>query len=127
MAKESSKGGKQEVKPAKKQAMYDEEGADIQLAECSKGCGRQFNVEVLPKHEKVCEKVFQSKRKAFNAAAQRAPEVEDFKQPPPPPPVASKAKKTPPPAKEKIPKWKLESVAFRAGIKAGRGEELTAE
>lgn len=127
MAKENSKGGNtREVKPAKKMASYDEEQpGDIELVECSKGCGRQFNSEVIAKHEKVCEKVFQSKRKAFNAAAQRQPDVEDFKQPPPPPPPASKpekSKKTPPPAKEgKVPKWKLESAAFRAGLKAGRG------
>jgi hypothetical protein len=43
--------------------------------ECSKGCGRQFNPDVIEKHEKVCEKVFQSKRKACKAAAQRAPEA----------------------------------------------------
>lgn len=51
------------------------------------GCGRQFNVNTIAKHEKVCLKVFQSKRKVFNTAAQRQPDVEgDFKIPPPPPP-----------------------------------------
>jgi hypothetical protein len=47
MAKEGSKGGAsntREVKPAKKMASYEEEAGDIQLVECSKGCGRQFNV-----------------------------------------------------------------------------------
>lgn len=71
---------------------------------CSKGCGRQFNPNVLMKHEKVCEKVFQSKRKAFNSAAFRQPDdVEGIKQPPPPPPEPPKQanKKA-----EKIPKWK---------------------
>ncbi|MCB0370647.1 MAG: C2HC-type zinc finger protein [Bdellovibrionales bacterium] len=53
--------------------------------ECSKGCGRQFNINVIAKHEKVCEKVFQSKRKAFNSAAHRQLDVEGFKAPPPPP------------------------------------------
>jgi hypothetical protein len=42
MAKEGSKGPSKEVKPAKKMASYEEE-ADIELVECSKGCGRQFN------------------------------------------------------------------------------------
>lgn len=95
---------------------------------CSKGCGRQFNVTIIQKHEKVCEKVFQSKRKVFNSAAHRQPDVEDFKQPPPLPikeekPKAAKNTKQ----EEKIPKWKLQSAAFRAGLKQGRGQALTQE
>ena len=42
-----------------------------ELLECSKGCGRHFNSNVIAKHEKICEKVFQQKRKVFNMAAQR--------------------------------------------------------
>ncbi len=38
---------------------------------CSKGCGRKFAPDRLKKHEKVCVKVFQKKRKAFNAADAR--------------------------------------------------------
>jgi hypothetical protein len=86
---------------------------------CSKGCGRQFNPNVLSKHEKVCEKVFQSKRKAFNSAEFRKPDSEEgiIKQlPPPPDPPKAASKKA-----DKIPKWKKDSAAFRAGIKAGRG------
>jgi hypothetical protein len=37
------------------------------------GCGRNFNPETLAKHEKICHKVFQSKRKAFDSAAFRQP------------------------------------------------------
>ncbi|CAM6002279.1 unnamed protein product [Sphagnum balticum] len=44
-----------------------------------------FNTQAIQKHEKICEKVFQSKRKAFDSSAHRQPEVEDFK-----PPVVSK-------------------------------------
>jgi len=86
------------------------------------GCGRQFNVLTVAKHEKVCQKVFQSKRKAFNSAARRAPEVEDFKAPPSIPQREEKIKNTKQkPKEEKVPKWKLQSAAFRAGLKAGRG------
>jgi hypothetical protein len=56
------------------------------------GCGRQFNVLTVAKHEKICQKVFQSKRKAFNSAAHRAPEVEGFKAPPPMPQIEEKTK-----------------------------------
>lgn len=133
MAKENSKNPPAaQSRPAAKKAPSYEEAEEVELVPCSKGCGRNFNPDVLPKHEKVCEKVFQSKRKAFNSAAFRQPEVEDFKQPPPPPPPPAKAegkKKQPEKAEkaEKIPKWKQQSAAFRAGLKAGRGEQLTAE
>ena len=56
---------------------------DGELFECSKGCGRQFNSNVIAKHEKICEKVFQQKRKVFNTAAQRQIENEGgFDKPP---------------------------------------------
>ena len=41
-----------------------------------------FNTKAIVKHEKVCQKVFQSKRKAFDSSAHRAPEVEGFNKPP---------------------------------------------
>ena len=66
-----------------KPSQIPEDDDEIELVECSKGCGRQFSTQVIDKHEKVCEKVFQSKRKAFNSAAHRQPDVEDFKAPPP--------------------------------------------
>lgn len=34
---------------------------------CS-SCGRKFNSTAISKHEKICYKVFQQKRKAFNVA-----------------------------------------------------------
>lgn len=37
-----------------------------------------FSVQAIEKHEKICQKVFQSKRKAFDSAAHRAPESEGF-------------------------------------------------
>lgn len=47
-------------------------GSD-QRQECHT-CGRKFNPAALAKHAKVCTKVFATKRKAFNAAANRIPE-----------------------------------------------------
>ena len=47
-------------------------GRDVRQ-ECST-CGRKFNPAALAKHAKVCSKVFASKRKTFNAAANRVPE-----------------------------------------------------
>jgi hypothetical protein len=44
------------------------------LVECSEGCGRKFKEDVLEKHEKICRKVFQDKRKVFDSAAMRKQE-----------------------------------------------------
>ena len=41
-----------------------------QLIQCST-CERKFNQKALERHEKICVKVFQQKRKAFNVAEQR--------------------------------------------------------
>jgi hypothetical protein len=38
---------------------------------CRQGCGRKFNPDSVGKHEKICKKVFQGKRKEFNAQEQR--------------------------------------------------------
>jgi hypothetical protein len=38
---------------------------------CRQGCGRKFNPESIRKHEGVCRKVFQKKRKEFNAQEHR--------------------------------------------------------
>jgi len=49
----------------------DDDDDEGELIECREGCGRRFKPKALEKHEKVCRKVFQSKRKAFNTAEQR--------------------------------------------------------
>ena len=49
----------------------DEYGDNVELQQCRMGCGRMFNPDTLAKHEKICQKVFQSKRKAFDSAAHR--------------------------------------------------------
>ena len=111
--------------------MYDDEAGDNgELVECSMGCGRMFNANVLAKHEKVCQKVFQSKRKAFNSAAHRAPEVEGFDKPPMKAMNATKVDKQAPNKKEekgKIPKWKQQSMALRAGMKHAKNEPVSEE
>lgn len=95
--------------------------------ECPEGCGRKFNEEALEKHVKICKKVFQTKRKEFDSAAMRQPEDENgYVQKP------SKNKKQPPKSNaaagnDKKSKWRAQSEAFRAGIRAGKGEELSAE
>lgn len=40
-------------------------GGETQLHECG-SCGRRFNEEAIDKHERICNKVFQQKRKEFN-------------------------------------------------------------
>lgn len=67
--------------------------------------------------------MFQSKRKAFNSAYHRLPEAEGFI---PPPQITNKIEDKPK-KKNEIPKWKLQSAAFRAGIKLGKNKPLTKE
>lgn len=92
----------------------------MELIKC-RHCGRMFGEKAIDKHEGVCLKVFQQKRKAFNSAAQRGPEVEIE--------LASTKNNTKKPvAKSKIgvqkeeaiggmPKWKIQSLQFRASLK----------
>ena len=46
---------------------------------CRQGCGRKFNPDSISKHQKVCKKVFQNKRKQFNAQQKRIVEKEQKK------------------------------------------------
>lgn len=83
------------------------------------GCGRQFNPDSIAKHEAVCKKVFQKKRKEFNAQEQRIVANEQVKLMKKGAVVERKMEEKK--AKEKVPKWKAESLQFRAGIKQARG------
>ena len=77
-------------------------------------CGRNFNSQALIKHVKICEKVFLKKRKAFNTQKQR---IQDSEQASLMRQGAMEAKKNPLLNYKKsggIPKWKLQSMAFRA-------------
>lgn len=76
-------------------------------------CGRSFNQIAYPKHVKICQKVFQKKRKAFNTQKQRIIDSEQaslMRQ------GALEAKRNPKLNKPKggIPKWKLQSMEFRS-------------
>eukprot|EP00744_Colponema_vietnamica_P009551 GILI01013569.1.p1 GENE.GILI01013569.1~~GILI01013569.1.p1 ORF type:complete len:364 (-),score=84.11 GILI01013569.1:205-1296(-) len=100
----------------------DEQGADGPRIECQE-CGRKFNPESIEKHKRVCKKVFKTKRKAFNAAARRmnpdAAQILRSKRP-----GAGAASNSRGGAgggdKKKSNKWRLQSEAFRANIRAAR-------
>lgn len=70
------------------------------LEECPEGCGRKFKPETLQKHIKICQKVFQGKRKPFKVDV-----VDDEAKK-----LASKKgnfeEKLAKPKSDKIPKWK---------------------
>ena len=56
--------------------MENEDDADDQdRVECEE-CGRKFNNDAFEKHAKICQKVFQSKRKAFDPKKQRVVDSE---------------------------------------------------
>ena len=85
-------------------------------------CGRSFNSNAFSKHIKICEKVFLKKRKAYNSQKYRFIESEQvslMKQ------GAMKEKMNPLLNKKKtgaIPKWKLQSMAFRAICNPGKNK-----
>ena len=112
---------------------------DGPLIECPQGCGRSFFQHALEKHAKICVKVFQKKRKPFVSAEQRAAdeEIENNARSNYPPPKKGAAAK---PGKSGKPgaggkggmaatggKWKQESEAFRANLRAARGGKLSKE
>ena len=89
-------------------------------------CGRKFNEISFPKHVKNCQKVFQKKRKAFNTQKQRMVDSEQaslMKQ------GALQAKKNPKLNKQKggIPKWKLQSMEFRAICNPDKANKIRKE
>ena len=89
-------------------------------------CGRKFNEISYPKHVKNCQKVFQKKRKAFNTQKQRFVDSEQaslMKM------GAMQAKKNPKLNKPKggIPKWKLQSMEFRAICNPGKANKIRKE
>jgi len=108
--------------------------SDEELIECPAGCGRSFFAHVLEKHAKICVKVFQTKRKEFNTAAQR--QTEEQQQVPQKKPALKNQKTMQQtqlnrtaamnkPIAAKKPDWKQQSEAFRASMKVARGEKLS--
>jgi len=88
--------------------------------------GRKFNEISFPKHVKNCQKVFQKKRKAFNTQKQRIIDSEQaslMRQ------GALEAKKNPKLNKPKggIPKWKLQSMEFRAICNPDKADKIRRE
>lgn len=87
-------------------------------------CGRNFLYEALQKHEKVCKKVFASKRKAFDSKKKRIIDGEhaqilkhqEF--------TEKKKGKVVTKQNNKVPKWKKQSEEFRAVIKNQDGDKV---
>lgn len=116
----------------KEAAMNDK---NAELFECGAGCGRKFKAETLEKHEKICKKVFQTKRKQFDDTAMRLDGVveaheinqikkkvvQDDKQ------QQKEKEKAKAAAAAKAASWKAQSEAFRANIKKAQGKQVTAE
>lgn len=114
------------------------EGPTGPLIKCE-GCGRSFNADAFDKHSRICKKVFQDKRKKFNSAADRLGDLEGAKE------LikgaqkienevktkvskADDSDKAPAPAQtgKPMPKWKKQSLEFRAAMlatKAAQGDE----
>ena len=89
-------------------------------------CGRKFNQISFPKHVKNCQKVFQKKRKAFNAQKHRMVDSEQaslMRQ------GQLEAKRNPKLNKPKggIPKWKLQSMEFRSICNPGKANKIRKE
>ena len=92
-----------------------------ELVECRMGCGRSFNPDSISKHENVCKKVFQKKRKEFNTQEQRLVAKDQKNLMRKGEMVEKKIEEKK--AKEKVPKWKAESLQLRAGVKQARNDD----
>ena len=88
-----------------------------EIYKCNEGCGRSFIKSVLSKHEKICKKIFQKKRKKFNSLKQREPENIKLKK-------VKKIKNKNKNKIKKIPKWKLESAKLRTLLGQARGKDV---
>lgn len=103
---------------------------DGERIECSI-CGRKFNSNAIAKHEGICQKVFQQKRKVFDTKEQRKADGLDLVQTssygakPPARKGMAKAPAKPAPNNSKptagLPKWKLQSLQFRQAMMNANG------
>ena len=85
-------------------------------------CGRKFVANALAKHTKICQKVFQKKRKAFNTQKQRIIDGEHASLMRQGQMMEKKmAKSNQNNNKGGIPKWKLQSMEFRQICRGGFG------
>eukprot|EP00397_Hematodinium_sp_SG-2012_P015822 GEMP01016123.1.p1 GENE.GEMP01016123.1~~GEMP01016123.1.p1 ORF type:complete len:345 (+),score=87.12 GEMP01016123.1:989-2023(+) len=90
---------------------------DGELQPCG-SCGRSFNAKALERHIKICKKVFQQKRNAFDAAERRLDHFDSSERPKPAP-----KKSGAPQVKKKGGNWREKSEAFRAAICNARASE----
>ena len=95
-----------------------------ELIECRMGCGRKFNPDSISKHEKNCKKVFQKKRKEFDSQKHRLVDREQGKLMKQGERVEKKIEQSK--KAEKMPKWKADSLKFRAQMKQIRGSQVSA-
>jgi len=84
-------------------------------------CGRKFVANALAKHTKICQKVFQKKRKAFNTQKQRIIDGEHASLMRQGQMMEKKMAKSNQNNKGGIPKWKLQSMEFRQICRGGFG------
>ena len=84
-------------------------------------CGRKFVATALAKHTKICQKVFQKKRKAFNTQKQRIIDGEHASLMRQGQMMEKKMAKSNQHNKGGIPKWKLQSMEFRQICRGGFG------
>ncbi|CAD8088726.1 unnamed protein product [Paramecium primaurelia] len=127
------------AKEDKKPIEIDEyENDDEDLIECPEGCGRKFKRSALQKHIKVCKKVFQEKRKAFDTKEhriinqdhakllQKQQQEEQIQQQQQQKKKQIQTKIDDRPLQgQKKPKWKQQSEQFRAAMKLNKGVPLT--
>jgi len=89
------------------------------------GCGRKFNEQAFARHAKICKKVFQEKRKAYDPSKARAADGARAASTASTS-VSTKGKEAEKKAKEakeaKKAAWKARSAQLRAAIKAGKGD-----
>ncbi len=84
------------------------------------GCGRKFLEEAYMKHSKVCQKVFQSQRKAFDSKKKRIIDSDHEAMLKHKEMEEKKKGKNSIQNKQKNQKWKKQSEEFRNIIKQGR-------
>ena len=99
--------------------MYDAPPSN--LNQCP-SCGRSFNDVAYQKHVKICDKVFNQKRKVFNAQAHRVAEPEQKQMMKRGRIAERKSQNNQSQAIGGMPKWKLQSMQFRMMLGKGRAE-----
>ena len=80
-------------------------------------CNRSFRESIINKHQRICLKSFQKKRKKFNVAGQRADGIEGMKE------SQQEAKKYELKRKsnQNVSKWKIHSQQLRMAMQIAKG------